>query len=186
MADDNIPVGEVFDEKDEENNKDDTRLGQLLIREDLITPEQLESALRKQSEARQENQVSFLGQILVELGAIRQEVLINALVKQTRLPYLNLLNYEIDQAVLDLIPEEVCQTHLLLPLDKLGKNLTIAMCNPADQAALDIISRLWPDLRLRRIMCGWPEFQAVFAKHFGKEKTAQTSEITLKSLGRQR
>lgn len=184
-----IPMAEIFDDEpadkeDKQESEEAKLLGQMLIQGDFITVNQLESALQKQVEDWQAGKESFLGQILVEQGSIKQEDLVAALVKQTHLPFVNLLFYEIDQEVLNLVPKEICQKHSFLPLDKLGRMLTVAMCNPADSAVAEIFGQLHPNLKLKRVMCAWPHFHEVFQKHFGQ--TDEPGELTLKNLGRQR
>lgn len=135
------------------------RLGDILREERIITAKQLDEGLAKQKEIG-----GFLGQALVELGHIDQDTLTLVLVKQCKIPHLNLHEYSISKEVLSLIPAELCRKYHLLPVDKMGKILTVAMVDPLDVDALAAIRNAFPDLRIKPILCDWPHFQEVFKR----------------------
>lgn len=135
------------------------RLGDILREERIITAKQLEEGLAKQKEIG-----GFLGQALVELGHIDQDTLTLVLVKQCKIPHLNLHEYSLSNEVLALIPPELCRKYHLLPVDKMGKILTVAMVDPLDVDALAAIRAAFPDLRIKPILCDWPHFQEVFKR----------------------
>lgn len=140
------------------------KLGELLIREDMITSEQLEEAL-------QEKQASdrFLGEILVNLDYITEDDLIGFLVRQCRIPHLKLSNFQVASDMAELIPAEICEEHKLIPIDKLGSLLTIAMVNPIDIDALEKIKSV-VEFRIKPILCSWADFQNLFTKLYGPEQ----------------
>jgi len=138
------------------------RLGQILIEEGLIGPVQLDEALAKQQE-----EGGFIGEILVRLGFITQDTVVSCLVKQCKIPHLNLLDYEVTKEVLQLVPKEMCLKHNLLPIDKLGRILTVAMVNPFDTEALDEVRRKCPELRIKPILCDWEHLRIVLGRVFG-------------------
>lgn len=140
------------------------RLGDILLEDDVISKRQLNEALE-----RQRNEAGFIGQILVEQKALTQDALTNYLVKQCRIPHLNLLDYEIDPEALRQVSEEVCLKYYVLPIDKLGRILTLAMVDPLDSRALKEIQRLTPDLRIKPMLCNWEHYQAVVKRIFNKE-----------------
>ena len=155
------------------------RLGDLLVEENLLAPDQLQEAL-----AIQEKQGGFLGQILVSQGFITQEAVASCLVKQCKIPHLSLLDYDIGSDVLSLIPEAVCRKHNLLPIDKLGRILTVAMVDPLDIDALEEVRAACPELRIKPILCNWEHFELVANKVFsGKDKAGGSGEVTAQSLG---
>jgi chromosomal replication initiator protein DnaA len=135
------------------------RLGDILLEERIITAKQLNEGLAKQKEMG-----GFLGQALVELGHIDQDTLTLILVKQCKIPHLNLHEYSISNEVLSLIPPELCAKYHLLPVDKMGKILTVAMVDPLDVDALAAIRGAFPDLRIKPILCDWPHFLEVFKR----------------------
>jgi CRP-like cAMP-binding protein len=142
-------------------------LEEVLVEAGTITKGQLATALAKQKETG-----AFLGQILVDLGFIDENSLTSFLAKHCKIPHLSLLDYLIDEKQLSLIPKEVCLKYRLLPIDRLGKNLTVAMVNPLNQEALEEVRRLCPDLRIKPILCAWHHFEAVTRRLFGEQSGA--------------
>lgn len=113
------------------------QLGQLLIERDIITPEQLEKALE-----RMKSQKGLIGEILVEMSFATEKDIAQALTCQYGFPYLPLSNYEIAVDVLLTIPEDICREYGLIPIDKIGKSLTLAMSNPLNSDAIENIELL--------------------------------------------
>lgn len=142
------------------------RLGSMLVEEHLVAQEHVEEALAFQRE-----HGGFLGQILVEKGYLKQNELMLCLVKQCRIPHISLLDYDISKDVLQLVPQDLCRIHNLIPIDKLGRILTVAMVNPLDTAALDEVKKICPELRIKPILCDWQHLKTVFTRTFGSSKT---------------
>ncbi|HME36392.1 MAG TPA: type IV-A pilus assembly ATPase PilB [Candidatus Sulfotelmatobacter sp.] len=110
------------------------RLGDLLVKEKIITPEQLEQANKVQKE-----QSVRLGSALVKLGFLTDEDVTNFLSRQYGVPAINLSYFEIDPAVVKLIPFETAKRYQILPLSRVGASLTIAMVDPTNVFAMDDI-----------------------------------------------
>ena len=110
------------------------RLGDLLVKEKIITPEQLEQATKAQKE-----QNCRLGSALVKLGFLTDEDVTNFLSRQYGVPAINLSYFEIDPAVVKLIPFETAKRYQILPLSRVGASLTIAMVDPTNVFAMDDI-----------------------------------------------
>jgi type IV pilus assembly protein PilB len=108
------------------------QLGELLIERRIINPRQLEKALALQKE-----RGGLIGEILVELGFCQEEDIAQTLTAQYGFPYLPLSNYEISPEVINIIPGRVARQYLLVPIDKVGNNLTIAMSNPLNVQAVE-------------------------------------------------
>ena len=157
-------------------------LGQLLLEEGLISQEQLDASLTMQAA-----EGGFLGRILVRQGFVSQEAVASALVKQCKIPHLSLLDYNIGPDVLQLIPAEVCRQHHVLPIDKLGRILTVAMVDPLDLDALQAIRESCPELRIKPILCNWEHYAIVSEKVFGEQASKQQNggqhSLTAESLG---
>jgi type IV pilus assembly protein PilB len=115
----------------------DKQLGELLIEKGLITKEQLDRALGIQKE-----KGGLIGEILVALGYVEETNVALALTSQYGLPYLPLESYEIDSEIVKIIPEHIARRYLLLPIDKFGKNLSIAMSNPLNNAAIEEVESI--------------------------------------------
>lgn len=110
------------------------QLGQLLIERGVITKKQLDEALKVQKE-----RGGLIGQILVDLGHASEEAIAQALTAQYGFPYLPLENYDIDPGVVKIVPKNVASQFCLVPVDKIGNNLTIAMSNPLNTLAIEDI-----------------------------------------------
>jgi type IV pilus assembly protein PilB len=110
------------------------RLGDLLVREKVITPEQLDTALQSQK-----SDGGRLGSVLVKLGYLSDEDVTNFLSRQYGVPAINLNYFEIDPAVVKLVPQETARRYQILPLSRVGASLTIAMVDPTNVFAMDDI-----------------------------------------------
>jgi type IV pilus assembly protein PilB len=110
------------------------RLGDLLVKERVITQEQLEQATKLQKESH-----SRLASALVKLGFLSDEDVTNFLSRQYGVPAINLSYFEIDPAVVKLIPYETAKRYQILPLSRVGASLTIAMVDPTNVFAMDDI-----------------------------------------------
>ena len=108
------------------------KLGEILVRENLISPQNLREALDYQRE-----HGGRLGPSLVKLGLISDDMITAVLSRQYGIPSVNLDLFNIDPAVLRLIPQEVAQKHSVLPLSRVGATLTLAMVDPTNVYALD-------------------------------------------------
>src|SRR5512146_3274653 len=110
------------------------RLGDRLVKEKVITPDQLDQALKVQKESG-----TRLGSILVKLGYLSDEDVTNFLSRQYGVPAINLSYFEIDPTVVKLIPYETAKRYQILPLSRVGASLTIAMVDPTNVFAMDDI-----------------------------------------------
>ncbi len=113
------------------------RLGELMVREKLISLQQL-----RQAQDEQKKSGKNLGFALSKLGYVSDTQITNFLAQQYRVPAINLEEYEIDPEVLKLVSKEVCEKHKVLPLARTGSSLTLAMADPTNLHALDDIKFL--------------------------------------------
>jgi len=115
----------------------DKQLGELLMERGLISKQQLDEAL-----ALQKDKGGLIGEILVDLGFAKEEDIAKTLTAQYGFPYLPLSNYEVDSQIINIIPGRVARQYLLIPIDKIGENLTIAMSNPLNTHAIEDVELL--------------------------------------------
>ena len=113
------------------------QLGQLLAERGLIDKKQLEKALDIQKK-----EGHLIGQILVKLGFVSEEDIVEALTTQYGYPYLPLENYEIDKSLLNIIPAQVVRHYYLIPIDKIANILTIVMADPLNAFAIKDIEQM--------------------------------------------
>jgi type IV pilus assembly protein PilB len=109
-----------------------SRLGELLVRENLISLQQLQKA---QEEQRKHG--GRLGYQLTKLGFIGETELTSFLSKQYGVPSINLSEFEIDPEITTLIPREVAEKHLVIPVNRAGSSLIVAMSDPTNIYAID-------------------------------------------------
>jgi type IV pilus assembly protein PilB len=108
------------------------RIGELLLKEKRITPEQLQEALNYQRTTG-----GKLGANLVKLGIVKDEEITALLSKQYGVPSIALNQFEIDPAVVKLVPAETARKYQIVPLSRAGATLTIAMTDPTNVFAMD-------------------------------------------------
>ncbi len=108
------------------------RLGELLVREKLISLSQLRQAQEEQQRSGQN-----LGYTLAKLGYISDTEITNFLSQQYRVPTINLEEYEIDADILKLVTREQCEKHKVMPVSRAGSSLVVAMADPTNLNAID-------------------------------------------------
>src|SRR5713226_2249789 len=110
------------------------RIGELLLKEKLITPEQLQQALNQQK-----SNGGKLGYNLVKMGFVKDEQITGLLSKQYGVPSINLAQFKIDPTIVKLVPTETARKYQIIPLSRSGSTLTIAMTDPTNVFAMDDI-----------------------------------------------
>ncbi|HVS33017.1 MAG TPA: type IV-A pilus assembly ATPase PilB [Thermoanaerobaculia bacterium] len=110
------------------------RLGELLTKASLINQDQLKDALKVQKETG-----GKLGETLIKLGFVTEEDITECLSQQFGVPSINLAHFEIDASVIKLIPADVARKYNILPVNKTGATITIAMADPTNVFAMDDI-----------------------------------------------
>src|SRR5450759_5797601 len=110
------------------------RIGELLLKEKRITADQLQQALNHQKASG-----GKLGYNLVKMGFVKDEEITALLSKQYGVPSINLAQFEVDPAVVKLIPADTAQKYQIVPLSRAGATLTIAMTDPTNVFAMDDI-----------------------------------------------
>src|SRR5262245_19400682 len=110
------------------------KLGEMLIKANLLTPKKLQEALEYQK-----TNGGKLGFNLVKLGFVKEEEITRVLSQQHGVPAINLRTMELEEVVVKLIPSEVAQKYLILPVSRTGATLTVAMVDPTNVFAMDDI-----------------------------------------------
>ncbi|MDR1812191.1 MAG: Flp pilus assembly complex ATPase component TadA [Candidatus Fibromonas sp.] len=114
--------------------KEHKRIGELLVERNYITVEQRDKALEEQKKSGLR-----LGKILMQLGFMTEERLIEILSAQLEIPTVNLSEANVPQEILQLLPEEFCRSYKVIPLSIKDKVLTLVMHDPSNQRTLDHI-----------------------------------------------
>ena len=113
------------------------QLGEILLERGVIDRAQLDEALKAQKD-----KGLLFGEVLVVLKYATEEDIVQALACQYGFPFLPLSNYEIAPEIIALVPADVCAKYCLIPIDRIGRSLTLAMANPLNVQALEEIERI--------------------------------------------
>src|SRR5919112_1654349 len=108
------------------------RLGEILLREGLVSREQLAQALSEQKTSKHR-----LGYVLVKLGLVPELEVTKLLARQYRIPAVDLSRFEVDPKIIKLVPADMAAKAVVLPLKREGRTLTVAMADPTDLGLLE-------------------------------------------------
>ena len=149
------------------------KLGEILVRENLISPQHLREALDYQRE-----HGGRLGYNLVKLGLVSDDMITAVLSRQYGIPSVNLELFQIDEHVLQLIPQEVAQKYSVLPLSRVGASLTLAMVDPTNVFAMDDI-KFMTGLNVEPVVVAEASIQQAIAKYYGTSREIELSSISV-------
>ena len=147
------------------------RLGDLFVREGLITEEQLKEGL-----AESKTTGHRIGYALVDLGFVEEEELTRMLAKQYRVPAVDLAKVTVDEKILKLIPSNVAMKHLVLPLRRVGRMLTVAMTNPTDFSAIDDLKFI-TKLEIEPVIVGEYTLRKHLEEYYGKTEDEEMEDL---------
>ncbi|MFI5341156.1 MAG: type IV-A pilus assembly ATPase PilB [Candidatus Methylomirabilales bacterium] len=136
------------------------RLGDMLVKATLITKEQLQKALQQQ-----ESGGGRIGTNLVKLGFISEDDITSFLSRQYGVPSINLSHFEIDSAVIKLIPSEIAQKHQIIPINRTGNVLTVAMADPSNIFAIDDI-KFMTGFKVEPVVAAETSIKNAINKHY--------------------
>lgn len=122
------------------------KIGEFLLEENRISPEQLQNALEIQKK-----EPGKLGSILIRLGYVTEEDIAQALSKQFGYPSINLSKFDIDEKVLELIKPDMARKHIVMPVHRIGSILTLAMADPSNLFVQEEI-RFSTNLRIQAVI----------------------------------
>jgi type IV pilus assembly protein PilB len=149
------------------------KLGEILVRENLISPQHLREALDYQRE-----HGGRLGYNLVKLGLVSDDMITAVLSRQYGIPSVNLDLFQIDEHVLQLIPQEVAQKYSVLPLSRVGASLTLAMVDPTNVFAMDDI-KFMTGLNVEPVVVAEASIQLAIAKYYGTSREIELASIAV-------
>jgi type IV pilus assembly protein PilB len=152
------------------------KLGEILVRENLISPQHLREALDYQRE-----HGGRLGFNLVKLGLISDDMITAVLSRQYGIPSVNLELFNIDPAVIGLIPQEVAQKHSVLPLSRVGATLTLAMVDPTNVFALDDV-KFMTGLNVEPVVVAEGSVQQAIAKYYGSSREIELASSSVEEV----
>ena len=150
------------------------RLGEILLREGLVTREQLAQALTEQK-----NSKHRLGYVLVKLGLVQELEITKVLARQYRMPAVDLTRFEVDPKILKLVPAEMATKSVVLPLKREGRTLTVAMADPTDLGLLEDLKFI-TRFDLFPVIAGEYTLRNLIEKHY--ESSDQQLQSILKDM----
>ena len=137
------------------------RLGELLVRRNIITPEQLKKAFEEQK-----SNGSRLESTLVKLGYIKEDELLSFLSAQYRVPSIKLSKVEVNPGVIKLIPASIAKKHFIVPTNRMGVKLTLAMVDPSNILVIDEIKFI-TGFRVEPVVASESEIIDAIKKYYG-------------------
>src|SRR4051794_20100214 len=152
------------------------KLGEILVRENLISPQHLREALDYQRE-----HGGRLGFNLVKLGLISDDMITAVLSRQYGIPSVNLDLFNIDPSVISLIPQEVASKHSVLPLSRVGATLTLAMVDPTNVFAIDDV-KFMTGLNVEPVVVAEGSVQLAIAKYYGSSREIELATLPSEEL----
>jgi type IV pilus assembly protein PilB len=146
------------------------KLGDLLLKQKLITQDQLDSALKLQRE-----EGGKIGEALVRVGAVSEGDITETLSQQFGVPSIDLAHFEIDPAVIKVVPGEVARKYGVLPVNKTGATLTIAMGDPTNVFAMDDI-KFMTGYNVEPVVASEIALRKAIDKHYGTPRSVVLKE----------
>jgi type IV pilus assembly protein PilB len=159
------------------------KLGEILVRENLLSAQQLREALDYQRA-----HGGRLGFNLVKMGLVSDDMITAVLSRQYGVPSVNLELFDIEPSVIRLIPQEVAQKYSVLPLSRVGASLTLAMVDPTNVFAMDDI-KFMTGLNIEPVVVSEASVQEAIAKYYGSSREIELAavgepEVEVSGLGR--
>ena len=148
------------------------RLGEYLVKIGLIDEETLNEALEKQKSSKKR-----LGQILVDMGVADEIVIAKALAVRLKIPYGRINQAKIPKDIISLVPAELAENHMVVPLKKKGNRLLVAMSNPLDLYALEDL-RFYTQMPIDRAVVPTSDILEAISKYYPKRSLE--NELALK------
>jgi type IV pilus assembly protein PilB len=143
------------------------KLGELLLKENMVTPQQLQEAL-----GHQKMNGGKLGKAFVSLGYVKDEEITSLLSRQYGVPSINLDHFEVDPAIIKIIPAETSRKYQILPLSRSGATLTIAMADPTNVFAMDDI-KFMTGYNVEPVVASETSLDEAIEKYYGSTRSLE-------------
>jgi type IV pilus assembly protein PilB len=153
-----------------------SRLGEILVKDSLISADQLKQALDYQKK-----NGGRLGTCLVKLGLVSDEDITAVLSRQYGVPSINLKFYEVDPSVIKLVPQETAVRYQIVPLSRVGSTLTIAMTDPTNVFAMDDI-KFMTGFNVEPVVASESAISEAINKFYGAVETVEELDKVMKDL----
>src|SRR5512139_1498025 len=155
------------------------KLSDLLLKENMVTPQQLQEAL-----AHQKSNGGKLGKAFVTLGIVRDEDITSLLSRQYGVPSINLDHFDVDPAIIKIIPAETARKYQVLPLSRSGATLTIAMADPTNVFAMDDI-KFMTGYNVEPVVASESALEDSIDRYYGSSRSLELRKDTAPAGGYQ-
>ena len=152
------------------------RLGEILVKESLITQDQLQKALEFQR-----SNGGKLGSCLTKMGFITDDDITGVLSRQYGVPSINLKFYEVDPIVIKLVPQDTAVRYQIIPLSRVGSALTIAMTDPTNVFAMDDI-KFMTGFNVEPVVASESAISEAIRKFYGDVESVEELDKVMKDL----
>jgi type IV pilus assembly protein PilB len=153
------------------------KLGELLLKENMVSPQQLQDALNHQK-----MNGGKLGKAFVSLGFVKDEEITSLLSRQYGVPSINLDHFEVDPAIIKIIPAETARKYQVLPLSRSGATLTIAMADPTNVFAMDDI-KFMTGYNVEPVVASESALEDSIDKYYGSTRSLELRRDTTPTGG---
>ena len=153
-----------------------SRLGEMLVKEQLITGDQLREAM-----AYQKAHGGRLGSVMIKLGFVNDDEITGVLSRQYGVPSINLKYYEVDPSVIRLIPQDTAIRYQVVPLSRVGSTLTIAMTDPTNVFAMDDI-KFMTGFNIEPVVAPESAVNEAISKFYGEAQSVEELTKVMKDL----
>ncbi len=153
-----------------------SRLGEILVKDSLISADQLKQALDYQKK-----NGGRLGTCLVKMGLVSDDDITAVLSRQYGVPSINLKFYEVDPSVIKLVPQETAVRYQIVPLSRVGSTLTIAMTDPTNVFAMDDI-KFMTGFNVEPVVASETAISDAISKFYGAAESVEELDKVMKDL----
>lgn len=164
--------------KDTDHAKSENMLGQILLREKLLTQQELDAAVGSQ----QRDRKLPLGEILVEMGVLDRATLNRLLVRKLGIPFVDATRFDVEPEVVKLIDRRLAEKHCVMPLFRAKNEIVVAMENPTDPGPVHDL-RFYTKLRIVPVMASRESIFAAIRTHYGQQASARNVRDLTSTMG---
>jgi type IV pilus assembly protein PilB len=147
------------------------QIGDLLVKENFITADQLKAALKHQRE-----HGGRLGSVLINLGFVEDDDITSLLSRKYGVPSINLAFFEIDPSIIKLIPVDVAQKYMIIPLSRVGNTLTVASADPTNVFAMDDI-KFMTGFNIEPVVASEASIMEALEKYYGTPHSIELKKV---------
>ncbi len=140
------------------------RLGEIFLKKRLVNPDQLENALREQTQTGE-----FLGEILMRLGFVKEDDLLQVLAEQFKTRFVQLERIRVNPQVLKMVPRRLAWEYRFLPVDIRANVLLIAVANPLDMWPMSVLQEKLDLAEVQIVLARKDDILRAIQTHYGPE-----------------